>query len=46
LWQAEQDAAADLLDTEALQTLRSVHDGCWRAAQRQPVTPVTPTEAS
>ena len=39
LGQAEQDAAADLLDADAIQTLRSVHEGCWRALQRQQATP-------
>jgi TRAP-type uncharacterized transport system substrate-binding protein len=41
LGQAEQDAAADLLDAAAIQTLRSVHEGCWRAMQRLAATRVT-----
>ena len=41
LGQAEQDAAADLLDADAIQTLRSVHEGCWRAMQRRQATRLT-----
>jgi TRAP-type uncharacterized transport system substrate-binding protein len=35
LWNAEQDAAADLLDSDGIETLRSVHRGCWRALQHR-----------
>ncbi len=31
LWRAEHDAAAELLDASAIASLRSVHEGCWRA---------------
>jgi TRAP-type uncharacterized transport system substrate-binding protein len=31
LWKAEQDAAADRLDREGIETLRSLHAVCWRA---------------
>ena len=31
LWRAERDAAAELLDTAGIESLRSVHQGCWRA---------------
>lgn len=31
LWRAEHDAAAELLDASAIASLRSVHQGCWRA---------------
>jgi hypothetical protein len=30
---AEQDAAADLLDADGIQSLRSLHGLCWRALQ-------------
>jgi TRAP-type uncharacterized transport system substrate-binding protein len=32
---AEQDAAADLLDTEGIQSLRSLHQLCWRAVEHR-----------
>jgi TRAP-type uncharacterized transport system substrate-binding protein len=32
---AEQDAAADLLDAEGIQSLRSLHGICWRALQHR-----------
>jgi TRAP-type uncharacterized transport system substrate-binding protein len=35
LWNAEHDAAADLLDSSGIQALRSVHQGCWRALQHR-----------
>jgi hypothetical protein len=35
LCSAEQDAAADLLDAEGIQSLRSLHGICWRALQRR-----------
>ena len=31
LGRAEHDAAAELLDASAIASLRSVHEGCWRA---------------
>jgi uncharacterized protein len=33
LCSAEQDAAADLMDAEGIQSLRSLHGICWRAMQ-------------
>jgi hypothetical protein len=33
LSEAERDAAADLLDAEGIQSLRSLHGVCWRALQ-------------
>ena len=33
LCNAERDAAADLLDTEGIHSLRSLHRMCWRAAR-------------
>ena len=35
LCSAEQDAAADLLDAEGIQSLRSLHGICWRALQHR-----------
>jgi len=46
VWRAEQDAAVGLLDAAALQTLRSVHEGCWRAVPRQSATRVTRPESA
>jgi TRAP-type uncharacterized transport system substrate-binding protein len=37
LSRAEHDAAAELLDASAIASLRSVHEGCWRALNRGPV---------
>lgn len=36
---AEQDAAADLLDPEGIQSLRSLHGLCWRALQDRRTAP-------
>jgi hypothetical protein len=36
---AERDAAADLLDTEGIQSLRSLHQLCWRAAEHRRISP-------
>jgi len=33
LSRAEQDAAADLLESEGVQALRSLHGICWRALE-------------
>ena len=35
LYDAEQDAAADLLDTDGIQSLRSLHQVCWRAVEHR-----------
>jgi TRAP-type uncharacterized transport system substrate-binding protein len=44
LWNAEQDAATDLLDSSGIQALRSVHQGCWRALQHRDRHVVAPAE--
>lgn len=36
---AEQDAAAGLLDTEGIQSLRSLHQLCWRAVEHRRTRP-------
>jgi TRAP-type uncharacterized transport system substrate-binding protein len=41
LSEAERDAAADLLDAEGIQSLRSLHGLCWRALQH-PLTGKSP----
>ena len=35
LWRAEREAAADRLDRDGIETLRSVHAICWRALQNR-----------
>ena len=35
LWHAEQDAAADLLDAPGIESLRSLHQLCWRALEQR-----------
>ena len=35
LYKGEQDAAADLLDTEGIQSLRSLHQVCCRAVEHR-----------
>jgi TRAP-type uncharacterized transport system substrate-binding protein len=39
LWGAERDAAADLLDVQGIQALRSLHQVCWRSLDRRRATP-------
>ena len=38
---AEQDAAADRLDAEGIQSLRSLHGICWRALEHRKSSEVT-----
>jgi uncharacterized protein len=39
LYAAEQDAAGDLLDTDGIQALRSLHGICWRALEHRTTRP-------